>query len=247
MTRALLFVVLLLTMGCAEQPNTAATNQLAIAAVENPSTMQTVTNKLIYIGDPMCSWCYGIAPELACLKDATANLAQFELIVGGLRPNESVPMDAELKEFLRHHWQDVHKASGQRFSYNILERNDFVYNTEPACRAVVTARMLKPGSEFAFFKAVQEAFYLQNADPHLVETYYPICDANGISREAFAAKWPTEALKQATLRDFQKAAQLGVRSFPTVVVQTADSLQLLAAGYARCKPMLERFETATTH
>ncbi|MFQ5523922.1 MAG: DsbA family protein, partial [Acidimicrobiia bacterium] len=38
--------------------------------------------KLIYVGDPMCSWCWGFAPEIEDLADEYP----VEVVVGGLRP-----------------------------------------------------------------------------------------------------------------------------------------------------------------
>ncbi len=54
-------------------------------------------NKLIYFGDPMCSWCYGFAPEL---KEIISNLpeVEFQLILGGLRPYGKEPIKG-MKKF----------------------------------------------------------------------------------------------------------------------------------------------------
>ena len=60
--------------------------------------------------------------------------------MGGLRPFNTQPTTAEFKEMLRGHWRHVATASGLPFSETVLERDDFIYDTEPACRAVVTAR-----------------------------------------------------------------------------------------------------------
>ena len=45
------------------------------------------TDRIIYIGDPMCSWCWGIAPELDRLQAWTT--LPFDVVVGGLRPGPS--------------------------------------------------------------------------------------------------------------------------------------------------------------
>ena len=105
---------------------------------------------------------------------------------------------------------------------------------------MVVARSLKPGSEFAFFKAVQKAFYLESKDPHVVDTYYPICDAHGINRSTFKAEWESAAMKQAVQQDFQRAGQMGVRSFPTVLLYANEKLQPLAVGYASFEEMQQR-------
>ena len=52
--------------------------------------METLVRKLIYVGDPMCSWCWGFAPEIESLADDYP----IEVVVGGLRPGPSAqPLD----------------------------------------------------------------------------------------------------------------------------------------------------------
>lgn len=47
--------------------------------------MTAQKSKLIYVGDPMCSWCYGIANELSQTIDYFNDDFDLELIMGGLR------------------------------------------------------------------------------------------------------------------------------------------------------------------
>ena len=87
-------------------------------------------NKLMYVGDPMCSWCYGIAPELEKIVEKYKGQMDIEIVTGGLRPYFDKPIN-EMKDFLSHHWEDVSKASQQPFNYDILDRADLLYDTEP--------------------------------------------------------------------------------------------------------------------
>ena len=40
--------------------------------------------KLLYVGDPMCSWCYGFGKEMTALMTLHPGL-ELEIIVGGVR------------------------------------------------------------------------------------------------------------------------------------------------------------------
>ena len=77
---------------------------------------------LIYVGDPMCSWCYGFSPELVKVVEALKEKVKFELVLGGLRPYNTQTM-VELKAFLTKHWQDVSDRSGQSFCLIISNPN----------------------------------------------------------------------------------------------------------------------------
>lgn len=199
------------------------------------------TAKLIYVGDPMCSWCYGIAPELKELSENMDKGIELQLIMGGLRPYNTETM-RELGDFLSHHWEEVAQRSGQKFDYSILKDHSFVYDTEPPSRAVLVARQLMPEQEFAFFKAVQTAFYQHNKHTGKLETYLALATTFGMDTKAFKAAYESDALKQAVRKDFDAAAHLGARSFPTIILQKGEEYFLIARGYAKAEVMLQRVQ-----
>ena len=58
------------------------------------------------------------------------------------------------KDYIREAWTRVGAATGQPFDFSFLDREGFVYDTEPACRAVVTARRLLPRIALPFMARV---------------------------------------------------------------------------------------------
>ena len=96
---------------------------------------EEMIHEIIYIGDPMCSWCWGFAPVLDEMLDRHGQHAELKIIVGGLRPGTTSPMDESDKSTIRSHWEHVNEASGQPFDYAFFDRDGFVYDTEPAARA----------------------------------------------------------------------------------------------------------------
>jgi putative protein-disulfide isomerase len=98
--------------------------------------------RLVYLADPMCSWCYGFSPVITALAERFEGRLGLQVVVGGLRAGNTAPMRAEDKDYIREAWTRVGAASGQPFDLSFFDREGFVYDTEPACRAVVTARRL---------------------------------------------------------------------------------------------------------
>ncbi len=45
-----------------------------------------MTKQLIYVGDPMCSWCWGFAPVKRRIEELCHGRAEVSLVVGGLEP-----------------------------------------------------------------------------------------------------------------------------------------------------------------
>ena len=186
-------------------------------------------NCLVYIGDTMCSWCYGIAPELDKVVQNNSELP-LKVINGGLRPHSSQKI-IEMADFIKGHWDEVNKRSGQEFNYGILENSEFIYNTEPASRAVIVARMLNPLIEFNFFKAVQTAFYKENKDTNNIQTYLDIAKEFDLDTVVFEKLFNSEESKSLTQADFELSAKLGITGFPAIVFKIKGEFIQIASGY----------------
>src|SRR5438046_3726950 len=96
--------------------------------------------KLVNFADPMCSWCYGFGPQLTHVltHETLAQPVTLDLVMGGLRAYNTVVMDEASKAVLRSHWLQVGERTGLAFDDAAMRAEGFVYDTEPACRAVVT-------------------------------------------------------------------------------------------------------------
>jgi putative protein-disulfide isomerase len=200
--------------------------------------------EIIYVGDPMCSWCWGISPQLKELEyQAAAQGIPFRIVVGGLRPGGGDAWDDKFKDFLKHHWEEVTARSGQPFGYELFEQEEFNYDTEPSCRAVVAARQLAPAQEHHFYELVQYHFYVKNEDPGTDAFYQPICSELGMDYEEFLRCFHDDQTKAATQAEFQLNRQWGVRGYPTVLLRKDQELFLLATGYAEYEQMWESVVT----
>lgn len=101
----------------------------------------------------MCSWCWGISPQLNALQRYAQQAGiPFTVIMGGLRPGGGDEWNIEFTDFLEHHWVEVNKRSGQPFGFDLLKQENFVYDTEPACRAVVTVRTIAKEKTLTFLR-----------------------------------------------------------------------------------------------
>jgi len=197
--------------------------------------------EIIYIGDPMCSWCWGISPQLDALSRYGMDEGiPFSLVMGGLRPGGGQEWDEEFKDFLKHHWKEVSQRSGQPFGFDLFEREAFNYDTEPACRAVVTVRQFDPEKTRSFYELVQHYFYVKSKDPKQVEFYASICEALDIDFKQFSKLFDSAEMRKATQEDFARSREWGVRGFPTIIYRKGDELFLVANGYAEFPMMKQR-------
>ncbi len=193
---------------------------------------------LVYIGDPMCSWCWGVEPVVRRLPEFCAERgAGFSIVAGGLAPGGGFTWDERFKTFLRNEWRHIQTATGQPFSVDLLERDHFHYDTEPPCRAVVLARSILAGRDendrllAAFFAALQRRFYVDNQDPATLEFYREPAAQIGLDFEAFAARFDGDDARQAVRREFELNRSWWVRGFPSFALRRGDAVEILASGY----------------
>ncbi|HVL51600.1 MAG TPA: DsbA family protein [Actinomycetota bacterium] len=196
--------------------------------------------EIIYVGDPMCSWCWGFAPELdeLCRRFPTVGL---RVVTGGLRPGpDAQPMSDRLAGFLESEWSQIEQHTGQPFDHGLLARRDWIYDTEPACRAVAIMRSIDEPLAWPLFKRIQRAFYAEGILPLDRQVLAGLVDQVGGDASAFAEAFDSERFAQAAWADFAQAREWGVASLPTVIARVGDQGYLLTIGYTTAEVMAGR-------
>lgn len=209
-----------------------------------------MSTRLIYVMDPMCSWCWGFAPVAQALAEqASACSIGMQLVVGGLR-RERLAMDSAGRERTLSYWRAVHEASAQPFDLEQGLPDGLIYDTEPACRALVAARSLDEQSVWPLALRIQQAFYVERCDVTQPQRLVELAEASGLSRGEFADRFDSQAIRDATAGDFDWARNLGIAGFPTLLAEHDGQLALLTNGYqplAALEPLLSRWLERNAH
>ena len=172
---------------------------------------------LIYFSDPMCSWCYGFSSVIEDVRRVYGEALPVRVVMGGLRPGTTTPMTPQARSDIAGHWTHVHEASGLPFDPAVLEREGFVYDTDPAARAVVIARRHGDDLAVRYLGAAQRAFYAENRNVTSPQVLADLAADFGLDREAFLEAWASEEAKQETWGDYALSQRAGVTGFPTLV------------------------------
>jgi putative protein-disulfide isomerase len=175
------------------------------------------TPHLIYFSDPMCSWCYGFSPVIEDIRHTFGRALPIRLVMGGLRPGTETPMTEEAKLEIADHWTHVHEATGLPFDGSGMSRPGFVYDTDPAARAVVVARRESEEIAATFLGRTQRAFYAEGRDVTTAQVLGDLAEEVGLDREEFLATWASAEAKEETWRDYAISQRAGVTGFPTLV------------------------------
>jgi putative protein-disulfide isomerase len=219
------------------------------ASIANQLSVACAAMNLIYVADPMCSWCYGFAKPLDELlaQPGPAAPLHLALVMGGLRPFTTEPMAPGRADELAGHWRHVAEASGQPFApapHAALHDPAFVYDTEPASRATVTVRTHWPKLVWRYLKAVQHAFYAEGKNVTQAEVLADVAVALGIPRADFAKAFASQEMRDATLADFAQSQSWGIRGFPALIAEHGDHLHLVGQGFMPIDALRERLAAA---
>ena len=198
-------------------------------------------DKLYYFADPMCSWCYGFGPAVAAFAAQHADLP-ITPVMGGLRPYTAHALPTKQAQEIRTHWHHVEEASGLPFDDALLMKPGFIYDTEPACRAVVVVRAMVGADALAYLKSVQDAFYRDARDVTDADVLAAIAQECGLDHAQFAASLPTDAMREAVRADFALTQSVGIRGFPALCAARGNELFMIASGFTTAESLAQQFQ-----
>jgi len=191
--------------------------------------------QLIFVIDPLCSWCWGFHPVIEELREKHSNKFQFSLVVGGLRTKGQMPWTKESKQYLAQNWNAVADATQQPFNFALLNKDVFDYDTYPACKAIVTVRELwGEVTAFEYLKKIQEAFYTRGEDATSLEVLVKYVE----NKEKFLEFYKSERAEVLMQHDFAKARSMGANSFPSVVKIDKQGHMVCQKGYKSLEEVL---------
>lgn len=204
-----------------------------------------MNTSLIYIHDPMCSWCWGFEPLRQQLFEALAGKMQIRRLVGGLAPDSDQPMPVEMQKGLQQTWRRIEEIiPGTRFNYAFWSDCAPRRSTYPSNRAVIAAR--QQGEEFdpLMTARIQKAYYLEARNPSDNETLVELAADIGLDAGRFADSLASEATHRLLLDEIASSRAMGVDSFPSLVVEHNGKQRHVQVNYTNLDAMLQPIEQA---
>ena len=192
--------------------------------------------ELIFVIDPMCSWCWGFHPVMEELRHKHSNHYKFSLVAGGLRTTGEMTWNEQSKAYLKQNWDAVAKRTGQPFSHTLLNRSTFDYNTYPTCKALVVVRELwGDEASFDYLSCIQKAFYADGIDITSLDVLTSFVTHE---KKAFQAFYKSERAELLMQNDFSKSRSMGANAFPSVVKIDEDGHMVCLKGYRSAEEIL---------
>jgi putative protein-disulfide isomerase len=202
-----------------------------------------MTIELLYIHDPMCSWCWAFRPAFASLRERLPRELMLRKVVGGLAPDNDQPMPEEMRAWLKGTWQSIQETvPGTRFNFAFWENCVPRRSTYNACRAVLAAARISPRSEDPMIEAIQRAYYVEARNPSDVDTLVDLASEVGLDRARFATEFSSEAVEARLREEIAFARRPPFQGFPSLAIQADTGLYPIDVDYRDAEPMRRQIE-----
>jgi predicted DsbA family dithiol-disulfide isomerase len=170
--------------------------------------------------DAACPWAYSVSPSLRVLEWRYGEQLGWRLVLIGLTEQASQYLERGYTPLRGAQSQLRFRRYGMPFAPQPKER---VSATARACRAVVAARLLQPGSEWGVFRALHLANF---TTPMLLDDDVQIAEAlrqlPGVDADAIVARLDDQAVSDAYERD-KAEARTAAGSAAELQVKTAQT------------------------
>lgn len=197
-------------------------------------------NKLYYVYDPMCSWCWGYKPVWQQICQILEGKIEIQYVVGGLAPDSDQPMPKEMQQQIAAYWHKIEDYLGTQFNHDFWSKNVPKRSTYPACRAALAAR--KQGAEKQMVTAIQTAYYLEARNPSESDVLIDLADSIGLEIERFVSDFGSVTLNDEFMRELDFARSIGGNSFPSLFVETPEGLVELQVDYQSAQNTIGQIE-----
>ena len=199
------------------------------------NSAQASSQQLLYIFDPLCTWCYGTSEIVQRLAQDFAGQVPVTVLSGGMiTAADAGPIGVDWP-LLRQRAQQVAQITGAEFGeafQQLGEAGAYHQDSEPPSRALMVFKQLDPlNREAAFAHAIQRAFFVGGRDLNEPETYRVLAREFGLDEQEFLRWWDNDASRQATRHEFDVVSRLGVQGFPTLIFAQGSQGYVLARGY----------------
>jgi putative protein-disulfide isomerase len=202
--------------------------------------------EVIYVTDAFCGWCYGFGPALHAFYEANRHRVPFHVISGGMFVGElRLPIGAYK------HTAEVNARIAERTGVTfgdryqaLLREGSFVQDSELAAAGLAALRAQAPDRSIELFAAMQRAFYRDGLNLSDAETYATIAGDYGLDRERVVSFFNGPDGGTAARQDFARARELGVTSYPALLVRQGEVISRLPSVGNSPEVLTRRLEAA---
>jgi putative protein-disulfide isomerase len=186
-------------------------------------------------------------PDMEQLRIEMAEWLDFDLMLAGLQvggPESPTPNQAQM---LKDMWRQVADTTGQTFSGELPDDPAFTYHSEVACRAVEIMRSHLQQPPWAYFHAVQSAFYLDACNINDVAELTRLAEPFDMKAGMMTELLNSESVIDTTRASFERAKKLGANALPSILLDTGEGPKLVCGGWVTAEYLRPDLEARVAH
>jgi putative protein-disulfide isomerase len=192
------------------------------------------TVRVLYVTDPLCSGCWALEPAWRRLLYRYQGQLTVSYVYGGLLAawdgfadrHAGIRAPADVAP----HWDAVSRASGQPIDARVW-LTDPPASSFPASIAAAAVRLVAPEQEGRYLRRLRELVFLEQQNIARPEVLRQALAGLEIDGGAWQAMLDSGAAERVFAADRALARRLGVRVFPTVLVESgAAGARTVAEG-----------------
>lgn len=201
--------------------------------------------RLIYVHDPMCSWCWGFTDTYQSLVEQLPEDIKVLRLLGGLAPDSDEVMNESTKLMVQQAWQRIEQMiPGKQFNYDFWTKCQPRRATYPACRAIIAAREQGVEYDELMTRRIQQAYYQQARNPSDNDTLVELAADLGLDSKRFADQLISAETQRKLMDEISLARSMGINSFPSLVLDLDGRLESVLVNYTDVDAMLVQIEAS---
>ncbi len=204
---------------------------------------------LIYCYDAYCGWCFGFSPVMKKIAVDFNDQLDIELLSGGMMTGESKMPIEKIGPYIHSAYKRVEDITGIKFGEDFLwhsanpDKSDWVMNSEKPAIALCIFKEFQQEAQLNFASDMQYALNYEGRDLDDDEAYRHLVEKYHLSSTEFYIKLKDPEYKEKAYYEFALCKQLGVDSFPQVLIQLNETkFFLIAKGFTAYEDVKERIE-----
>ncbi len=207
---------------------------------------------LYYVTDPICSHCWALEPVLRRFEQQYSNYVKVHTVMGGLLEKwdgfgDTANGIAKPSD-VAGHWREVGEQSRMPIDGTLWYDNP-VHSSYPPSLVFKVIQKQDPTLANVFLRRIREALFAFNQNIANASVLINIVNQLNLNGEAIVKKAEQSSGQQLLNEDFELAANLGVRGFPTVILVNEENKGVKVVGarplqtyVAALKQLLEKEE-----
>lgn len=189
------------------------------------------------VTDPMCSWCWGMSPDVERTAQELDDSMELDFLLGGINTHGTQPIGDYGRRHLFKIWQEVRATTGQQFGFRLPD--SFVYNSTLPCMAVQIMREHLGKPPFGYLHRLQQLFFVEGQNINDLELVAEVAEDFGVSRDTIRRESTDDRIRQLVSFDFSTSRRYGTNALPSVLWDENGERGLLAGGYLDAATLTE--------